>query len=214
MQSLEDELNAIKYLKIDLTATITSKEEVPSRHPDIYLEEVPTSLRLITYPDTQKRENATKSLENIYNSSDWYSARYSAAKALDKDYCTCEKMNQWFNNLKDQLKITKKEFRYKGKELWDSRGLSRVNAKETTVNVLKDLGKLAKISKCPALKDFLIKEYTKPWDSESEYEEAGSIYKTWNSEYKEFIRIEFGKALGHSNFSIKTYIWFLKHGIN
>jgi len=109
-QSLEDVLAKVENLRKDLSAeSVAQKEELGFREGyhefnsegmDTYGIQV---LRIIK-PDTQKREVAKQQLQETYDSSDWYSARYNAGRALGiRDNEPKGRLNSWVSDLIKKL---------------------------------------------------------------------------------------------------------------
>ncbi|KYK37893.1 MAG: hypothetical protein AYK18_01595 [Theionarchaea archaeon DG-70] len=65
--------------------------------------------------NTQKKKSVGNELQQIFNSSGWYSARYIAGKALgiDNEYLD-KQVGLWVNELEKELGATKKEERHIG----------------------------------------------------------------------------------------------------
>ena len=104
MESLEVVLRKVGDLKRDLSAEVIIQEEKGhyehsegvwvggsrgGSNPGYYETEPSESFVVDQYeikaPDTQKIESARTQLQQIYDSSDWYSARYVAGKTLNID---------------------------------------------------------------------------------------------------------------------------------
>jgi len=117
MESLEDVLSHVESLRKDLGAEIVVNrgkghwENVclidnsygiwVSSYEDQFVIDEPR----IAHPDTERREKAKKDLEQVYDSNEWYSARYVAGRALGINP-DC-KPKKWVSELKLQTKATK-----------------------------------------------------------------------------------------------------------
>lgn len=123
MEVLEQILRKIDELRRDLSAEILIQEEEGHEEPIsdhnagwdadsrwIYSDETQWVVDKpeIREPDKQKREAARTKLQQIYDSSEWYSARYKAGKALDTP---TEKLNEqpdlWLKELEKELDAEK-----------------------------------------------------------------------------------------------------------
>lgn len=93
MEPLEDILKKIEILKRDLSAEIVTQEDVPKT--------LVIDKPRIAEPDIQKREVARSKLQKIYDSSKWYTARFTAGMALGIQ--SDEELNKqgdiWINEL-------------------------------------------------------------------------------------------------------------------
>ena len=116
MKNLEDELNKVDKLKNDLFSEIVIQEETPGHYERVtkfwkggcgdegrnfgtYEEnELVEGSPRLAEPDTKKRQSARVELEKIFNSSDWYSVRYSSALALGKLEVE-SKIPEWLDDL-------------------------------------------------------------------------------------------------------------------
>jgi hypothetical protein len=120
VQSLEEVLGQVDVLRRDLTAEIVVQEEETSEIPDYgsgwddYMNDAysPGGLKYrsevikprIAHPDTQRQEEARQKLQESYNSSDWYSVRYVAGRALGiRDNQPGGRLSSWVRNLEGQL---------------------------------------------------------------------------------------------------------------
>ncbi len=89
LQCLEDAFGQVLKLERDLSAVIVHQEEVghyeqEKQHLDYY--EVDNfyyvDIPRIAEPDVQKRDAARQQLQQVYDTSNWYSARYVAGRAF------------------------------------------------------------------------------------------------------------------------------------
>ena len=108
MERLEDVLSHVESLKDDLTANIQDEkgrwEEVitgGSRGGNCYSGEDVYFINQEAIPNTEKREAARKELQKLYDSSEWYSARYNAGKSLELDVDS--QLESWIDNLRKNL---------------------------------------------------------------------------------------------------------------
>lgn len=120
--TLENNLKAVEALRRDLSAIISvekgtegywKEDHVGTRGGscdtiiDVYIEGTPD----VTKPDIETREKAKAELKQMYNSSDWYSARYAAGKALKmpKEELYSD-LKTWVEKLSSEMRppITKK----------------------------------------------------------------------------------------------------------
>ena len=127
----------------------------------------------ITKPDEEKRENARQQLQQVYDSSQWYRARYDAGNILG--ISSESQLNLWTCELEKELDSTKKENRlveYQVEELEISKGYSgvqvstRIEMREIDVpdeqrrlKAVKDLSRLFEASKSLVIKDILTRAY-------------------------------------------------------
>ncbi len=97
MKSLEDAIKEVERLKRDLSAKIIIQEKIdhleevgssggPCSFDKSYDYEYIVDQHEINKPDTSKTEPAKAELTSIYNSSEWYSARFAAGYALGFEY--------------------------------------------------------------------------------------------------------------------------------
>ena len=126
MDDLETTLKKVEDLRRDLSAEIVVEEAVTHLG---YLHEVPKGLRgdegrhlsleeiqyyqeqgeivdrsAVMGPDMQKREAAKIQLQQVYNSSEWYSARFEARGALNINNKPLEdELKEWIQQLSDDL---------------------------------------------------------------------------------------------------------------
>ncbi len=115
MESLETELRRIAELRGDLSASLIIQEERghdevipgsdrgsgPCSFDKVWDYQYVVDQPEITEPDTAKRESARALLQDIYDSSEWYSARYAAGWALGKDLN--DQFELWIETLKERL---------------------------------------------------------------------------------------------------------------
>ena len=125
MEILENVLRKINELKKDLEAEIevqkliwhyeTEVDEKPYQRgsytwdkefSETTTREVIDQPRVVK-PNIEKRQEAKSKLEEIYNSSVWYSARHEAANALNLKHE--DEIPNWINDLKKNLKAEKIE---------------------------------------------------------------------------------------------------------
>lgn len=106
METLEAVLRRIGDLKTGLDAEIVHQEgyegyytTVGDRYTD--WEEWVEGEPRIAEPDTKTREAAGTELQQIYDSSGWYSARYAAGVALGMDVDS--QFRVWIKDLRDEL---------------------------------------------------------------------------------------------------------------
>ena len=117
MEKLEKVLAQVENLRRDLSA----EKEIGGHYVETegvwvggsrggsnpgYWETEPYSGYVCDYePDIQKRESAKQQLQQFYDNSEWYSARYIAGRALSvKDNEPEGRLKKWVDELKEQLK--------------------------------------------------------------------------------------------------------------
>jgi len=138
MEPLEVVLRKIEDLRIDLSAVIVIQEEeghsgtVQKKRARItYADVDPWDVEYeegwiidkpaVKEPDMKKRQVARQALQKVYDSSNWYSACYSAGIALEfpdgKYYRGRSKVDSevesWFNELNNQIGSQEPETRFK-----------------------------------------------------------------------------------------------------
>jgi len=128
MDSLEAVLRKVADLGRDMSAEIVVQEEIsheeaipgsdrgsgPCSFDKVWDYEYIIDKPRITEPDAQKREAAEQKLQQIYDSSEWYSARYVAGIALSVDAQNLGRiLNEGLLELKIQLKSKKNSGRTK-----------------------------------------------------------------------------------------------------
>jgi len=135
MEKLEDVLVQVEKLRRDLSAEIVVQEEEGHRFSLDELTGTGGSDAIwvraehavgnwivdkpeITKPDTQKQEPARQKLQQLYDISEWYSARYIAGRALGINEDTLfQQIQEWINGL---FKKTRVRGRYE--EIWEHTG--------------------------------------------------------------------------------------------
>jgi len=119
METLEQTLAEVERLRRNLFKEIVIQEggvkEVEYYEPgyslgvDSYVEErrgvEEVYTERITPPDTERREAAKEQLQQIYDSSEWYSARYIAGRILDID--VNDNLSKWIDEICNKLKLPK-----------------------------------------------------------------------------------------------------------
>jgi len=122
MDSLEIILGKVECLKRDLSAEIVVQaeeghwEETGGYHEIEHLDWIevfdsPKSSSYvvdqprITEPDTEKRELAKMGLQQIYDFSNWYSAKYAAGKAIELPQKVDSDLAEWVNTLSSELTL-------------------------------------------------------------------------------------------------------------
>lgn len=120
MESLETELRRIEDLRRDLSATLIVKEgyshkenvEVSEQVCDGWSVGVRTEYRTEQRevnvppehkPDEQTRETARAELQQAYDSSEWYSAKFVAGKCLD--ISVDKQLNSWLTDLRHKMDL-------------------------------------------------------------------------------------------------------------
>jgi len=117
METLEKTLGHVESLRRDLSANIQEEtgywDEVitgGSRGGNWYTGEDVYFVEQKAIPNTEKREVARKELQQLYDSSEWYSARYAAGYALNQyDEKLNDKICLWLDELKRKLELPKYE---------------------------------------------------------------------------------------------------------
>lgn len=239
MQSLEKTLADVEWLRRNLRAEIILQEGEEGRghyeSVEVYDELSDTSAFYgmshsqeqwvfdesgkprITEPDIKKREKAEQQLQHLYDSSEWYSGRYEAGRALGKSSAELDsQINTWLELLKEkallpktyQVAIGECLVGFENDEWGNHFPLTSIVYEERPIpenielkrNAVKDIIKLYQLSKSPKAKETL-----------------RGIYKTknqcwfWGIEVdnrlhsdKEEIT-EAGKALGYNGLRIWAY---------
>ena len=169
----------------------------------------------VTEPDTGKRKAARQELQQIYGSSEWYSARYVAAKTLNKHYEPCEDMVNWLKQLRSQLHAVRTEsrtIRYRHSDGESDKEFEIVD-QEQRIHAVRDLGQLAKRCKCSPVRNTLKQEYNIGWHDRLEFEDVNEYGKRVDTGFKARMMKEVGKALGYSGLRVGTHIWMKQHRI-
>lgn len=111
MEPLEDVLRKVEELRNDLCAEIVVQEEIEDHFEEeqygaYYLKKfwVDGQPR-IAHPDTQKIEVARQVLQQIYDTSVWYSARFLAGRILDID--VTPQISLWLSKFRTELQALK-----------------------------------------------------------------------------------------------------------
>ena len=124
MESLEAELGKVSSLERDLSAEVIvspeeghfehrvyrklTKEERDARYDlsdafeDVWIIDKPEERA----PDIQRRQSARAKLQQVYDSSEWYSARYVAGKVLNKEEEVSKLFPSWLQKLEEGLSST------------------------------------------------------------------------------------------------------------
>lgn len=201
MEALEGILKEIGDLEKDLGAVIVVQEEsehyergghYPSHNTDVDPFPDPRVDRLVvspavTKPHIKKREAAKKALQEIYESSGWYSARYAAGVALDIGPKKLKKqIGDWVYGLVSSI---------------DS---SRLGVPNARLNAVRDAGKLFEISNSSHVKTLLEQTYGRGRYPLIVYGGETSPFLSGLTDRKQaaLIRSEAGRALGYSGFRI------------
>ena len=233
MVTLEEELARVEDLRKDLSAEIVIQKEeghYENRNPSgtcshkhygggdsvgywFTCEECDGDVRTvdkpkIAEPDTKKRELARQILQQIYDSSDWFSAKYISGEILE-DKTLNEKCNSWLNELERTLNATKLEVQYKRLEAnWRNVtsdtyepvyenvpvGEIEVPDYEKRIVATKDITKLYKFA--------LRKLYR---DSDHIRKLLKRVYRT--NKVKD-VRLETGRTLGYSGIRVRIHELF------
>ncbi len=214
MENLEDVLRQIEDLRRELGADVVVQKEVghfkytgPKGDEARHLaslngrceeyEEWIVDVHEKKAPDTQRREFAKKQLQQVYDTSEWYSARYVAGGSLGID--ANSQLESWIEILKNDLNSEKVvEGHYENQEVcvggWHSSGgtlrydVRNVWVDPTTepdeerrLKAVQDLGELLRLATSTKIKDILTQTY-----------ERNLIN----------VRKEAGKTLGYSDLKI------------
>ncbi len=122
-QSLEDVLRQVENLRRDLGARKTHLESI-----DVYEDVLDSrytwgstpiheyvgtqSVEIDDGPDTIITESARQQLQQVYDSSEWYSARYKAGITLGiENNVINQKINFWIEDISERLRLIKPEER-------------------------------------------------------------------------------------------------------
>jgi hypothetical protein len=217
MKSLEAEIIRIDRLRCDLSAKKVIQEEILEKGEEILGDAswnygMPTGKyendRLIqpeiTEPDTQKREAAKTQLQQIYDSSKWYSARYMAAVALG---VSKEEINTSLNKLVDEIykNLLLPRTRYiKTGEHKETRWVSDYICKHDYLesNTVSDYND-EPISENIEIINQTITDLCKLFQL-SRFDRARDLLKArlYNFDKDKSVRVKAGKALGYSNLRI------------
>jgi hypothetical protein len=215
MENLEGILKRIEGLKKDLFAEVVIQEAIEGHYEDDaeeaglgsgaasdahyyshskgWLHWVEGKPR-IAEPNTKKRETARKELQNIYESSEWYSVKYAAGKALDIN--VDERLELWIENLRKQLHAEEvvvegeSNVYHKGSSsggdareaVWDEPDIIGPDLK-TREKAVEDIAGLLEVSGLKVFRALLKEAYNIPDNNST-------------------IRIKAGNALGYSNLRI------------
>lgn len=216
MQSLEQILAEVERLRAGLDAEIVVQEEegeefeeychsghldgpIQNRDGSPKVKYVVTQPR-ITKPNLQKQEEAKQQLQQVYDSSEWYSARYVAGRALGiKDNEPESRLSNWINELERKLQseiVVQEEEGHCGKTTWLV-AMGEVEGEEYFIDkpriVRPDIEKRKK-----AIED-VSKLYILTDNNPNINSMLKEAYK--NNESKN-VRIESGKTLGYSRLRI------------
>lgn len=208
MKSLESELEMIGNLRGDLFANLQNEEgyweesdafrvddpKYDPNRPSTYFVRTKEAV-----PDEEKRNSAQTQLLQIYDSSEWYSARYSAGRNLGID--VTEKIPEWINELRENLNadiiVQEKKshievIHHDGLVVGGERADSYRWDEDEIIIDQPEIKKpdIEKRKKADADLTALI--------SRLNYSEKIELYKSHNYD----IRTKAGKALGYSNFRI------------
>ncbi len=122
MENLEKIIKKVKKSEKDLSAEVTREEYVTVAYQvtnhfigtgSSYVDEESNELRTVTKPDTEKRENARKELQQIYDSSEWFGARYIAGKLLHIDQILFNNsLEEWLDDLRIEINLPGKTVKY------------------------------------------------------------------------------------------------------
>lgn len=236
MRTLEQTLGEVERLRRDLSAEIVvqegeeHQEEQYTERSDwnAYYRET-ENVWIVDKPriaesDTEKRRNARTGLQEQYNSSLWYSARYAAGRALFvRNEELKRQIESWTGELGEKLQAKKMETRDIEEERWETvhypvkryydeqnSSYERVYHKvgEETVflidekerlSVVEDAERLLKISNSPVIRRFLERVYNAKHSFYVQgVEDSEMSDRIRNSEFANCIRREAGKALGYS----------------
>jgi len=217
MESLEKTLSHVESLRRDLGAEIVLQEGTEGRtettigFDKYWLPEESTEYFIpgtprITEPDTQKQADARAELLQVYDSSEWYSARYLAGKASAIEPKELDKqMNEWLADLKKKawLPVTKEVVvkqhvyteHYIGDEKPSTYVLTDTEPRIIEENILprrnarRDLIRLFQASNSPKAEKILKDIANMSWDKGYPYQDKEGI-------------IESGQALSYSKFRI------------
>lgn len=175
MEQLEAVLNKIKNLKNDLSANLKEEEghfhtvvggmAARGCHVSGYdkqnYEEEEWVVDKSAVPDTNKRELARKQLQQIYESSDWYSARYYSGLII-WEYDEVNKLERRLNE-PDISVITQRLRLEPNKQIepWIREIEKRINNSDekTAIEAIDDTKELFQLSHSSFIKELLKKAY-------------------------------------------------------
>ena len=164
-------------------------------------------------PENQKKELMRIELQQIFRSSEWYSARYAAGKALGMNHEELDRqVITWASELEVELAAKKEEIKhitYKELEhvyfpvkryydeyddeyieVWkEKEEISHVVDKDKRLRTIRDIGELYKLSKSPLARS--------------------QLRRVYNEEDIPQLRREAGRELGYNEFRI----WIQVHPI-
>lgn len=224
-QTLEDVLMQVERLRGDLSAVIVIKEEeiidggtwhdVISYTWGYYGPDV--IIPRVTEPDTPKQESARQQLQEVYDSSEWYTARYWAGRYLGiKDENISQNMEIWLKSLRERAWLPRNsiELTPAGEPDWEGYistppGIIKTPIPEnieSSRNAIKDIAKLFLFSNSPKAREILEKIY-KTRETLSSLFTYDYDKEKGNFNNKELTEI--GKALGYSSLRI----WAHEHPI-
>jgi len=200
MEPLEVVLRRTEDLKRNLTAEVVIQEEKShtelvekaSLAGNIWDEwtenETIIDQPRIVKPDTPKREIARTQLQQIYDSSEWYSARYTAGSLIGED--VARNVKNWCVDFEKRLGATKieEDKNYRPYDVQSNTENPNQNSRiividvETRRNALADAIQLLKISNLPEIQELLKNEYL--------------------NNTSDYVRVKSGKALNYSDLRI------------
>jgi len=190
--TLEETLRQVERLRGDLSATIkeTERGHTETEYNDgggwdsmsryIYGETIDRwVVDKPAEPDIKKQEAARQELQQTYDSSECYSARYAAKRDLGaKPYELEEQIHEWLGELEEDLKAvdimggwdSKDRFLMRSRRLFGGKIVKRLNnGKESfclefadslkRINAVNELGELFRLSNSPVIKKSLKKAY-------------------------------------------------------
>lgn len=171
-------------------------EEVPTGRK-IWVVDVPKK----TEPDYEKQKHARDRLQEIYTTSNWYSARYAAGSALQISQETLQNdLDLWISRLEDELKATKREERLVNQ----MKSSFTFVDQDVRLKAIKDTAKLFQISRVESVRDTLLSIYSGDKDEllAGAYEDVNEDGEPVKCGYIAELRRVAGKELGYSSLKI------------
>jgi len=235
MEPLEDVLRKVEDLKRALSVEIVVQERAILQHEEGHWEHVgiqelysskgyiddhdewtidkpEITQPRIAHPDTQKREAARQALQQIYESSEWYSVRYVAGRALNLPADT--NVGYWLMQLEEEIKAVKTGTEYSDVleyeqhlDWFECIGTTTIESRCTrrdikkSLHAIEDIENLFKISQIGAVRTLLRKAYRGRINPKKCPVDGAASFCT--SPYEEKLVItRAGKTLGYSSLRI------------
>lgn len=227
--SLEDVLRQVESFGGDLSAEIVVQEE--KWHTEIEFTETDAVLKWgdpgspvkiidkprITKPDTQKREAAKQKLKQIYDSSEWYSARYNSGKALGSE--VNNNLIDWISQLEKDIISTKTDMiKFKvgthteqvevseqvldSRYTWGSTPITETSIQDVKVEDYKE--KLV-IVPDEIVREKALKDISKLYRRSNSQQLKELLIKAYKENDSKEIRVTAGRELGYSNLRIRAH---------